>query len=104
MENVINKGIEWLIYVLVFYYLMFVIAALFGFFMRGIELQLITEILMIISVIILSGVIANKIRSKITNMFSKLNFTTRLFVSLVALTLLLFTLPIFIEQLPNRVK
>ncbi len=88
---------------MLFYYLLFLIGGGIGFLIQGIELNIFTEVTILIGAIVLSFFLTIQINKKINSILMTLPFAARLFLTIGALLLLVATLPFFINALPNRI-
>ena len=88
---------------MLFYYLLFLIGGGIGFLIQGIELNIFTEVTILIGAVVLSSFLTIQINKKINSILMTLPFAARLFLTIGALLLLVATLPFFINALPNRI-
>ena len=103
MKDFINRVIRWLLYVLIFYHVLFLIAGGVGFLIKGADLSILAEVLILLVVIVLSSFMAIQINKRITAVLETLSFTIRLVLTGCALLLLIVTLPVLINMLPDRI-
>ena len=103
IRQALDKSLQWLIDLLVFYYVLFIFAAIAGIFVQGREIGMIPIVLLITGAFIFAGVVANRVGKKIITILMKLPSTYKLAVSLIAISVLVATLPLFIAWLPDRV-